>query len=134
MHEPLPADQEPERQSGVLDRLHGRFRDLQGQQVNREKEMREIALADVVAERELERPGEGAPPAVVRIGRPYRVDEGEWACSFQVQGAGDERVLTAYGYDGVQALRLCFEMIRAELGARQREHGLTWLGEPDLGF
>ncbi len=89
-------------------------------------------LKDVIAERELERPG--GHVAVVRIGRPVRIDEGEWGRSFQVQGAGSERVLTAYGYDGVQALELCLEMIRAELGARQREHGLRWLGEDDLGF
>lgn len=91
-------------------------------------------LTEVIAERELERPGDGAPPAVVRIGKPIRIADGEWGCSFQVQGTGDERVLTAYGYDGVQALTLCLEMIQAELGARQREHGLTWLGEADLGF
>ena len=100
--------------------------------MKRNTETRMDILRDVIAERELERPGENV--AVVRIGRPVRIDDGEWGCSFQVQGAGSERVLTAYGCDGVQALKLCLEMIRAELGARQREHGLTWLEEDDLGF
>ncbi|CAA9373277.1 MAG: hypothetical protein AVDCRST_MAG89-4776, partial [uncultured Gemmatimonadetes bacterium] len=40
----------------------------------------------------------------------------------------------AYGLDAIQALKLCMEMIRADLGALQRPHRLTWLGEDDLGF
>jgi hypothetical protein len=88
----------------------------------------------VIAERELEKAGENAGRVVVRIGMPVRVADGEWGCPFQIRGAGDERVRTAYGVDGVQALTLCMEMIRADLGALQRLHQLTWLGGDDLGF
>jgi hypothetical protein len=95
---------------------------------------RENFDCDVIAERELERAGENAGRVVVRMGMPVRVADGEWGCPFQIRGAGDERVRTAYGLDGVQALKLCMEMIRADLGALQRSHQLTWLGEDDLGF
>lgn len=65
-------------------------------------------LNDVIAERELERSEEEQSRALVRISRPVRIAEGEWSCSFQILGAGSEKVLTAFGYDGVQALRkLC---------------------------
>jgi hypothetical protein len=95
--------------------------------------MKMNALTDVIAERELERTGTGVP-VVVRIGRPVRAQEVDWMCSYQIQGAGDEMVRTAYGFDAVQALKLCFEMISADLGALQQSNGLTWLGEDDLGF
>ncbi|HEY0026083.1 MAG TPA: hypothetical protein VGB24_24545 [Longimicrobium sp.] len=88
----------------------------------------------VIAERELEMAGEHPRRVVVRMSVPVRVADGEWGCPFQIRGAGDERVRTAYGVDGVQALQLCMEMIRADLGALQRCHRLTWLGEDDLGF
>ncbi|HEX2091459.1 MAG TPA: hypothetical protein VHG28_03615 [Longimicrobiaceae bacterium] len=91
-------------------------------------------LTDVIAERELERPDRDAGPVVVRIGRPLQAPDVDWMCSFQIRGVGDELVRTAFGLDAVQALRLCMEMIRADLGALQRSHGLTWLGEDDLGF
>jgi len=91
-------------------------------------------LTDVIAERELERSEKDAAPIVVRIGKPTPAPEVDWMCSFQIQGVGDEVVRTAYGLDAVQALKLCLEMIRADLGALQRSHGLTWLGEDDLGF
>lgn len=118
----------------MLDRVYGRIRPLQSEQIDMESQMSGEALTDVIAERELERSGGEHPPAVVRIAKPIRIADGEWGCSFQVRGAGEGRVLTAYGYDGVQALKLCMEMIRAELGARQQSYGLTWLGEEDLGF
>jgi hypothetical protein len=91
-------------------------------------------LTEVIAERELERNGVDAAPAVVRIGRPMPAPEVDWMCSFQILGAGDEVVRTAYGLDAVQALKLCLEMIRADLGTLQRAHGLTWMGGDDLGF
>jgi hypothetical protein len=95
---------------------------------------RENLEGDVIAERELESAGEHPERVVVRMGMPVRVADGEWGCPFQIRGAGDERVRTAYGLDGVQALKLCMEMIRADLGALRRSHRLTWLGEDDLGF
>jgi len=91
-------------------------------------------LNDVVAERELERPGEKSARIVVRIGRPQPDPVIDWTCSYQLQGIGDELVRTAHGIDAVQALQLCIGMIRVDLAALQRSHGLTWLGEDDLGF
>jgi hypothetical protein len=91
-------------------------------------------LNDVVAERELERPEEESARIVVRIGRPQPDPEMDWTCSYQIRGIGDEQVRTAHGIDAVQALQLCMGMIRADLGALQRSHRLTWLGEVDLGF
>ncbi len=91
-------------------------------------------LTDVIAERELDRPEEESPRIVVKIGRPAPDPEIDWTCSHQIQGIGDERVRTAHGVDAIQALQLCLEMIRVDLGALQLSHQLTWLGENDLGF
>jgi hypothetical protein len=91
-------------------------------------------LNDVVAERELERPEEASARTVVRIGRPQPDPEMDWTRSYQIRGIGDEQVRTAHGIDAVQALQLCMGMIRVDLGALQRSHRLTWLGDEDLGF
>lgn len=92
------------------------------------------ALTDVIAERELQRPGEKSAPVVVRIGRPVPDPEIDWTCSYQIRGIGDERVRTAHGIDAVQALQLCLRMVGADLGALRRSHRLTWLGDSDLGL
>jgi hypothetical protein len=86
----------------------------------------------VIAKRELERRG-GGEPVVVRIGRPAEDPEGDWYCPVQITGVGDDTVYKAFGADSMQALVLALQMLRARLGAEQREHGLTWLGMDDLG-
>jgi hypothetical protein len=94
---------------------------------------------EVIAERELEaRAPDGTGRTVtVRIGKPRRdpEDGGGWGCPIQIVGLDDD-VLVAYGYDGVQALQLAFQMVGARLAfPRTREPvTLTWLDDLDLGF
>ena len=91
-------------------------------------------LGEVMAERRLERAGEGAEPVVVRIGRPVEDLDGDWVCPFQITGRGDDTVYAAAGIDSVQALVLGLQMIRAQLDDHARTHPLTWLDGSDLGF
>ena len=90
-------------------------------------------VGEVVAERAFALDGaEGA--AMLRIGRPCAHSEGDWACPFQITGAGDDAVYEAYGVDSLQALTLCLGMIRIHLAGLRQKHAVTWLGDDDLGL
>jgi hypothetical protein len=95
-------------------------------------------LGEVIAEREFDSLSEGGPPVVGRLGkpRPDTRDGGDWQCSYQVLGTGDDTASTAYGVDSLQALMLAIDKLRADLTwrARQREEGFSWFGQPGLGF
>lgn len=96
-------------------------------------------LADVIAERELEarhRVTGEVRRVIVRLGRP-RIDErpgGDWACSIEFAGLGDDEIEEAYGVDGVQALRLAMQLASIRLASEAASFELTWLGEQDLGM
>jgi hypothetical protein len=95
---------------------------------------------EVIAERELQaRAPDGAVRTVtVRIGKPHRdpEDGGGWGCPVQIVGLDDDDVVVAYGYDGVQALQLAFQMVGARLAFPRAGEPvtLTWLDDLDLGF
>lgn len=93
--------------------------------------MHESALNDVVARTDFltSTDTEDAPSFVLHIGRPVLVDEGDWQCSHQITGqSGEDRVLTAYGVDSLQALCLCLTMARARLFEIERRLGTRLLG------
>jgi hypothetical protein len=56
---------------------------------------------------------------------PYRRRTGEWACPFQVKGAGPQHIKEARGIDAFQALHLVFQGVRKEL--ESKEYEVTWL-------
>lgn len=55
--------------------------------------------------------------AVGRLGFPERdkAYEGEWVCSFQIEGLKDSRVHRARGADGLQALTIATMAVRSSL-------------------
>ncbi len=63
---------------------------------------------------------------MVRIGLPYRRRTGEWACPFQVRGAGPQHIKEARGIDAFQALHLVFQGVRKELESKKWD--VTWAG------
>jgi len=55
--------------------------------------------------------------AVARLGFPERDDafDGEWVCSFQIEGLKDSKVRRARGMDGLQALTIASMAVRGAL-------------------
>lgn len=70
----------------------------------------------VIAERTLRRCDTGAP-VVVKVFKPVPHPEGDWACGFEISGLDEPVRHRAIGVDSMQALRLSFQGIRAELEA-----------------
>jgi|SRR5581483_608691 len=63
----------------------------------------------------------GTKEIIARVGfpRPSEKHEGEWACDFQLVGWKYDRLRTAYGIDGVQALTIAVEAIRKALDRKK---------------
>src|SRR5688572_24665846 len=90
------------------------------------------ASGPIVAERFFEYDGR-AKAVRVRIRKPRRDPKtrDHW-CSFEMSGGNGARSFKVWGVDSLQALQLAIraagELLREEGG------GLTWCGDPDLGF
>ncbi|MDH6577766.1 hypothetical protein [Kitasatospora sp. MAP5-34] len=97
-------------------------------------------LGEVIAERVLEvhHPDGSTHRVVIRIGRPYPAREKglDWSCPGQVDGLGDDSVVTVHGVDALQALLLCLYRVRSAVRHLSAERGLrvTWLEGDDLGL
>jgi len=95
-------------------------------------------MTPVVARRSLDyRPQRGeAGKIVVEIGRPARDPKGpDWYCPYRIAGPGHERTFAAFGVDPMQALILSLAGVSSEVTLwGEKEPGLTWLGQRDLGL
>lgn len=91
--------------------------------------MRPDDIGEVIAERKLlMTTADGQVTTVtVRLGRPlpFPDDTGYYA-TFQVTGAGSEKVKYAGGIDAIQALQLAFKMVDAYLDALGEEQGCAF--------
>ncbi|GAA2135918.1 hypothetical protein GCM10009760_15000 [Kitasatospora kazusensis] len=102
--------------------------------------MQKQPLGEVIAERVLQaHHADGSShPVVVRIGRPYTERERgvDWSCPGQVDGLGDDTVVTVHGVDALQALLLCLYRVRTSVRHLAAEHSLriSWLEGDDLGL
>jgi hypothetical protein len=96
-------------------------------------------VGEVIATRTLvlERDGEPPAAATVLLGKP-QADGGDYYCPYQIKGAGDEKVRSAYGIDAFQALQLALSILGVELEVLNKELGrrLRWecAGKDDFGF
>jgi hypothetical protein len=88
----------------------------------------------VIARRELVEVGSGLR-ATAEILQPEEVSTDVWRCGYRLTGVGDEKLKYAPGADGVQALFMAFEMLRA--GVERSGRSFNWqgaLGDGDAGF
>lgn len=82
-----------------------------------------LRLNRIVAKRRLQVEGT-LKPVEVRIGQPRKSTDGDWECSFFVQGI-TRRALLARGLDGLQSLIMAIEGVRTLL----EESGKTFIWE-----
>jgi hypothetical protein len=99
--------------------------------------MKITQIGRVIAERILHGQVGGTPcEVVVRLGMPVQ-DEGAakcWYCPYSITTPENERVFYGAGFDSVQAIRIAFSNIGAELASRYPDMQLNWEGSVDLGF
>ena len=87
---------------------------------------------DVIAERKLEcrKAKGGRVPVVLRLGRPYRVGDGDWACAVEATGL-QQRFPDVHGVDSWQSLVLAQDLLRSLIqGVLERGDVFYW---PDSG-
>lgn len=72
-------------------------------------------IKDVIAERELGVASSPPRRLVVRIGKPFQHEAGDWACETQIEGLRNGRVYQTFGVDAIQALQLALERVRIDL-------------------
>ena len=96
-------------------------------------------MGPVIAERHLtlHRRGKRTLPVLVRIGRPRPWPEalhGDWMCTFQVVGLGDEKVRYVCGVDAMQAMLLAAHRQPDNIAALARAAGgeCRWLGSTEI--
>lgn len=87
------------------------------------------AISNVIAERVFERADGKEVRAIV--GRPHKAKRG-WVCEFQVRGVGHSKVYKLPGEDSLEALQSALAMMAIQVESYQKEHGLTYLGDPFL--
>lgn len=93
-----------------------------------------IHVVDPVAERRLSVIGDADRSVVVTIGTPCPDPEGDWKCSFHVEGLDDSATRDAHGIDALDALLNAIAGARVVLDASSL--ALSWEGgEPgDTGI
>lgn len=90
------------------------------------------ASGPIVAERFFELDGK-AKAVRVRLRKPRRDPKtGDHWCTFEVSGMGEDMGYKVWGIDSLQALQLAARAAGEFL--LQGRQGLTWCGDPDLGF
>jgi hypothetical protein len=95
--------------------------------------------SEVILHRTLWLSGDGAKHAVVvRIGRPYPIDDGQnYVCPFEIDGINATSLKKSMGVDSIQALWLALNLIGASLyaSAEYKMGRLRWFeDQDDLGF
>ena len=97
------------------------------------------SLGRIIAERKLINRSQPWKEVIIRVGQPQPFgDLQDYVCPFQVLGLGDEKIRYACGVDGIQALQLSLDVLRAYVNSREEvKAGLvSWEGDEsgDLGF
>jgi hypothetical protein len=92
-----------------------------------------VDLGTVIAERVLQATKLGMEVRV-RIGCPRKTTTGEFITTYQIVGAGDEKVRFAAGLDAVQSLQLVFSMIGADVHHGLKDYHFQWADGDDSGF
>lgn len=75
-------------------------------------------VGEVIAERELEFHADdgGIEPAILKVGRPFKDDEGlGWCCPFELSTEKRQKRFGMYGIDSLQALSLTLKTLRVEV-------------------
>jgi len=110
-----------------------------GKHVSNRDDFGPYPLGPVIAERLLtfHRRGKKTREVRVRLGRPRPWPDtldGDWMCTYQVLGLGDDRVRHTIGVDGLQALLLAAHVLPADVAARaKQERGeCRWLGGSEV--
>ena len=75
-------------------------------------------------------------PAVVEIGKPYKLENETFICPYRVASPSYERMLGMVGIDQLQALSLTLKTIESEFIYWQRKQGgsFEFLDEPGTGL
>src|SRR5580765_7090720 len=95
--------------------------------------MSRLGLGDVIASRRLTSLGDDARRITVRVGRPRRVQAGEWACPVEFTGLAEIGQIAGRGVDSCQALLNAFDGIHYTLA--QSGLRFTWSAlENETGF
>ncbi|MEV4252306.1 hypothetical protein AB0J52_03940 [Spirillospora sp. NPDC049652] len=72
---------------------------------------------------------------LVALGFPRRDEHGDFACTLEITGLGENHRYTSHGVDGIQAMQLALKTAHAVLDAFHRpQASLTWNGDRELGF
>lgn len=91
-----------------------------------------LTIENCIAFRSFEVEDKSNEQVDVLIGKPFKVEEYQWACPYRIVGAGEDMNFEIYGVDGIQALQLVFKVIdSAIIGADLK---LRWGEEKFLGF
>jgi len=70
----------------------------------------------VIASRELMlRDGSNVIKIPVRIFTPECEKPGVWGCRYEVDWPGENRAVTAWGFDGIQSILIALQMIGADI-------------------
>jgi hypothetical protein len=94
-------------------------------------------IGTMIAERQFVGHADGKPCLViVRIGKPFADEkqEGCWYCPYSITKEQDQRLFYGAGVDSLQALRIAFSNIEADLRNRYVGLNLEWMGDADLGL
>jgi hypothetical protein len=91
------------------------------------------SLGPVVATTELQE-SQSRRKVVVSLGRPRKLEDGHWVCSYRIRGLRTGRVRDANGYDAIQALIHAIESIRLALARSGRELTCVGCELGDTGF
>lgn len=104
--------------------------------------MKKTAISDVIGRREYKVKSGGV--VKVLVGRPNLCAHGEaidgfYCCHFQIDGIGDDQIMTSCGIDELAAIASAFRMIGARLhtSVPGQNGELIWAGKVDndeLGF
>lgn len=86
-----------------------------------------LEKANIVAEREIicERANGERVRVTLRIGKPYRVSDGDWACPVEAVGLF-ERLTDIYGVDSFQALFLAQSLLRNLMRGEAENGSAFW--------
>ena len=91
-----------------------------------------LTLETAIAHRAVTVAGKPGETVDVFIGKPFKLQEEEWACPYRIVGAGEDICFQIYGIDSVQALQLVWKVIDANIVAAGLE--LMLYGEKFAGF
>jgi len=91
-------------------------------------------LGEVIASRSLCLKDDPNTEILVTMWKPRASERGDYSCSVQIKGIGDEKVRSVYGKDAFQAIQLAMAFIGQRLGDLNEQHlGKIWSEYGDNG-